>query len=525
VALGFCEAWEASAPREGGAPVGQRGVEKILGARKTAGEAIKTEGHPGVGHHVRRGRRHGCGGRHHRSRGVGGERDEPWRERVQDLDLPLALAAEGTPRGVDVGRARVVGGRGRGWRVEEMLRTGDEGAPLPIGEQPEVADAHEAAREHVEQEAPEEFVNVERHDLRVAPIGVVLPPKLDDTVDETHEARIGDRDTVRIPTEVLEHLRGPTKRRLRIDDPGRRPELRDKCGELARVGERCRAGGEGQPALVERALQPREILRAEDDRERLHRKQKRRAPADPTRAVARQGAARDETVDVQMLRQRLTPSVEDGGHADRAAQVSRIAPEREQRVSGCTKEQGVDDARIALSERIERMGQREDHMKVRNRQEVRTAGLDPPGTRPGLARGTVAIATGVVRDPRGATVVTRLPMPAQEGGAACRDRAQRQRLDRREPVRAAVRVAVGAHEVREGEAEGRDRGRRRCDDGTHGLFRWPVESIEQIEWRARSDLRVPRQLEIPGRGAEMAVAHQALNRVQIHAGFEQMRRE
>jgi hypothetical protein len=39
------------------------------------------------------------------------------------------------------------------------------------------------------------------------------------------------------------------------------------------------------------------------------------------------------------------------------------------------------------------MGQCEDDVKVWNRQELRAAGLDPPGTRLGLARGTVAIAT------------------------------------------------------------------------------------------------------------------------------------
>ena len=53
----------------------------------------------------------------------------------------------------------------------------------------------------------------------------------------------------------------------------------------------------------------------------------------------------------------------------------------------------------------------------------------------------------------------------------------------------------------------------------------PVESPEQIQGRARPDLGVPRQLQVPRGGREMAVPHQTLNRVQIHAGFEQMGRE
>ena len=146
-------------------------------------------------------------------------------------------------------------------------------------------------------------------------------------------------------------------------------------------------------------------------------------------------------------------------------------------------------------------------MEVGNRQQLRAAGLEPPGTRLGLTRRTVSIPARVKGETRGATVVTRLPTPAQPGGAARRDRAQSAGLHLREPMCAAIRVAVGTHEVREGETDRRDRGRRPGGDGTHGLGPWRVESIEQIEGRARPDLRVPRQLQVPRRGAEMAVPH------------------
>jgi len=112
----------------------------------------------------------------------------------------MALVAEGTPGGVDVGRARVVGGPGRGWRAEEVLRPGDQGTPLPISEQPEVADADEAAREHVQQKTSEEFLDPKCHDFRAPPIGVILPLKLDPAVDErktTDKALTGKRNAAR----------------------------------------------------------------------------------------------------------------------------------------------------------------------------------------------------------------------------------------------------------------------------------------------------------------------------------------
>ena len=53
--------------------------------------------------------------------------------------------------------------------------------------------------------------------------------------------------------------------------------------------------------------------------------------------------------------------MEDGGHADRATEVSRIAAEGEQRVGGRAKQQRVDDARIALTERVFRSDAMYEH--------------------------------------------------------------------------------------------------------------------------------------------------------------------
>ena len=102
-----------------------------------------------------------------------------------------------------------------------------------------------------------------------------------------------------------------------------------------------------------------------------------------------------------------------------------------------------------------------------NRQELLAASLDPPGTRLGLTIRAVSIPTGVVQDARGATVITGLLTPAQQGGAARRDRAEDDELHRREPMRATIGVAVGADDLCEGEPEGRDRSRRLCGDDTH----------------------------------------------------------
>ena len=61
----------------------------------------------------------------------------------------------------------------------------------PRRQQAEVADADEAFREDVQEEAPEEFVDVERQRANLAPVPIVLPPKRDRVVRDGDEPVIG----------------------------------------------------------------------------------------------------------------------------------------------------------------------------------------------------------------------------------------------------------------------------------------------------------------------------------------------
>ena len=227
---------------------------------------------------------------------------------------------------------------------------------------------------------------------------------------------------------------------------------------------------------------------------------------------------------MQMLRERLSPRVQNRRDADRAAQVARVPAKCEERVGSRAKQECVDYARIALGEGVECVREREDDVEVRNGQQVGLASREPPLLGSRLALGTVAIATGVIGDARRTAVVTRLPMSAQDGSAAGRDRPQGAVLGRRQSMRPSIGVAVRADDVRELEAwtdAGDGRAQRH---GTHrlALLREPCEEIER---GVRADLRVARQLEVPGRRTDVAVTEQTLNGVEIDTGLEQVRRE
>jgi hypothetical protein len=117
-------------------------------------------------------------------------------------------------------------------------------------------------------------------------------------------------------------------------------------------------------------------------------------------------------------------------------------------------------------------------------------------------------------------------MPAENGGAAGRDRPERHVLDLREAVRATIPVAVRSQDVRELEPRPDARDRRALGHGAHGLpLRRSGKPLEQIERRVWPHLRVTRQLEVTGRRADVPVPEQSLNRVDVHAGFEQVCRK
>lgn len=76
-------------------------------------------------------------------------------------------------------RPRTDSGSGSGGRGEQGAALGEGGRAAAIGEQTDVTNADEAVGHDVQQEAAEELVDREVHDLDAIAIGVVAPPEAD----------------------------------------------------------------------------------------------------------------------------------------------------------------------------------------------------------------------------------------------------------------------------------------------------------------------------------------------------------
>src|SRR5207249_5707959 len=110
-------------------------------------------------------------------------------------------------------------------------------AACAVGQEAEVPDADEAARDDMEEKATDEFLGRERHDLHAGAVGVVSPAKAHEAVSVTDEPLVGDRHAVRVAREVFQDLRGPGERPFGVDDPVMLPEVRKPGRERRRLGE------------------------------------------------------------------------------------------------------------------------------------------------------------------------------------------------------------------------------------------------------------------------------------------------
>ena len=85
-----------------------------------------------------------------------------------------------------------------------------------LGQQAVVADAVEAARQDMDQEAADELVDCQRHQfVSIAAFDpIVLPLEGDAVAVECDQAAVGDGDTVGVAGEIGKHRRGSAERAL-----------------------------------------------------------------------------------------------------------------------------------------------------------------------------------------------------------------------------------------------------------------------------------------------------------------------
>ena len=145
-----------------------------------------------------------------------------------------------------------------------MLTKRNQYPTTAAGEETEVADADEATRQHMQQKATQEFVDMQSQESLLVSVSGVAPAEGHLVLNEGNETAVGNRNAMRVGAEVTKHLLGSTERRFAVDHPARRVELTDQNPEQLGLSQAAKQAVElelsGSVSLLERF----EKLAAED---------------------------------------------------------------------------------------------------------------------------------------------------------------------------------------------------------------------------------------------------------------------
>ena len=90
---------------------------------------------------------------------------------------------------------------------------------VAVGEESEVADAHETGRQQMEQEASQELIYSQSHEALLVAMCGIAPAESDVAIGEGDQSGVGDGDAMGVGAEISQHMFRSAEGLLGIDDP------------------------------------------------------------------------------------------------------------------------------------------------------------------------------------------------------------------------------------------------------------------------------------------------------------------
>ena len=141
-----------------------------------------------------------------------------------------------------------------------------------------------------------------------------------------------------------------------------------------------------------------EELAAKDAAEDLDGEEERILGMNPAGVAWIETAGGNNAVEMRMQSQVLSPGVQNAEEADLGSEVLGVGGNLKHGLGGGAEEQIIEQPWIALTERVQLVGQGKDDVEVRYAEQVLFASCQPTVTCLRLAFGTVSVATGIIGD-------------------------------------------------------------------------------------------------------------------------------
>jgi hypothetical protein len=245
-----------------------------------------------------------------------------------------------------------------------------------------VPDAHETTRQHVQQESAQELIYGQSQEAFLVFVSGVPPPECDFIMFEAHETVIGNRNAMCVRSQIAEHLFGSAERRFAIHNPAQSGQLTDETAK--QPGLRPALEEAVEPQLTGSVSLPESIdeFAAKDFAEYVFGKEEARVSRMyPARVVTGEAAGGHDAMDMWMMLQLLIPAVEDAKETDLGPEAFGIRSDFDQCLGTGAEEQAVDDLLVLQGQWSQLMGEREDDVSVRRRQQ-----FGAPRFQPAVAR-------------------------------------------------------------------------------------------------------------------------------------------
>jgi hypothetical protein len=186
-----------------------------------------------------------------------------------------------------------------------------------IGEEAEVANAHESIRKDVEQETTDELIRLKRQRSQSIGVSAIAIRESDATLIQREDAIVGYGDAVSVAGQVIENFVRDRERPLSIDNPLLDCERTSELVEGCRLSQRSTAPNVLKLIFGECSLEQVKELATEDRAECADGKEKPFASGIPMGAIERQRARWNQAVEMEVIAERLVPGVK---HTDEPEQ-------------------------------------------------------------------------------------------------------------------------------------------------------------------------------------------------------------
>ncbi len=222
---------------------------------------------------------------------------------------------------------------------------------MPVGEKSEVADAHEAAWQQMEQESAQELLDLQSHEPLLVAMGGVSPLECDIALGESDQPAVGDGDAMGVGAQIAQHMFRSTEGALGVDDPVMAEQYPQPCCEGTRLGQGQEVAVELEHASMEGAAKSGDELAAEDTAEHADGQKEGAPGGDPAGVIRRQTTGGQYAVDMGMKLQALIPAVEHAKEAYLGPKMPGIASDLKQGLGAGMKEQVVNQPLVLQCER------------------------------------------------------------------------------------------------------------------------------------------------------------------------------